>query len=372
MDVIKILSDIVRIDTTNPPGNENLITEYITKRYKGYEDMIVINNGENRSSLIINIPGNSDETIAFIGHTDTVPVSSDSVWRYPPFDAHIEGDLIYGRGTSDMKSGVACMIFLGEYFIKSNAKPNKNIVLIFTSDEEATGKGINSVFEKGYLDNIDFIVVPENTSSNVVLKEKGALWICLELIGKSAHGARPDLGINSIEILYELTNQLKSYVEIYCNDDLLGDSTLSLNCISGGEKVNMIPDYCKAEIDIRTNPNLSNSEVISHLEKLIFKLQNKYKRLKIKYEILTNRPSLEINRQNKYVEEFTHALEKLEMKYNYEGATYFTDLSLVIPDLKKPFVIFGPGFIDKGHQDDECASVDAIKKTAKLFIEYLK
>ncbi len=372
MDVIKILSDLIKINTINPPGNEKEITQYIINRFKGYEDLIEIDNKENRASLIVNIPGQSDETVAFIGHIDTVPVSDPSVWKYPPFDAHIEGDLMYGRGTSDMKSGAACMISLGEYFIENNIKPNKNIMLIFTADEEATGKGISSVFEKGYLNNVDFIIVPENTSSNIVLKEKGALWISLELFGKTAHGARPDLGINAIEIVYELINHLKSYVESYCNDDLLGDSTVSLNWISGGEKTNIIANYCKAEIDIRTNPDLTNAEIIKYFDKQIYKFEHKYKGLNVKYEVLTDRPSLEMIPDNKYVKEFVDTLDKLNIKYDYAGVTYFTDLSLTVPKLKTPFVIYGPGFVDKGHQVDECASITSIRMTNEMFIEYLK
>jgi succinyl-diaminopimelate desuccinylase len=264
------------------------------------------------------------------------------------------------------------MITLGEYFISNNIKPSKNIRLIFTADEEASGIGITSVLETRYLDDVDFIIVPENTSSNVVLKEKGALWLSLELFGKSAHGARPDLGINSVEIMYELVNDLKSYVEGYCNDDLLGDSTVSLNCISGGEKVNIIADYCKAEIDIRANPDLNNDEIIEYLERQITKYENRYKGLKVKYNVLTDRPSLEMDSNNKYVKEFVRALESLNMEYEYAGVTYFTDLSLTVLKVEKPFIIFGPGFIDKGHQVDECASIDAIEKASELFIKYLK
>lgn len=372
MDVIKTLSELIKINTTNPPGNEKDITQYIIDKYEGYEDILEIDNGENRASLVVNIPGASNETVAFIGHIDTVPVSDPSVWTYPPFDAHVEGDLMYGRGTSDMKSGAACMITLGEYFIKNNIKPNKNIKLVFTADEEANGKGVTSVFEKGYLDDVDFIIVPENTSSDVVLKEKGALWLSLELFGKSAHGARPDLGINAIEIVYEMVNELKSYVQNSCNDDLLGDTTASLNSISGGEKVNIIADYCKAEIDIRANPDLDNDEIIKYLEKLIYKYEHRYDGLKIKYEVLTNRPSLEMMKDNKYVKEFVNTLDKMQMPYQYAGVTYFTDLSLTIPKTKTPFVIFGPGFIDKGHQVDECTSIEAVKKVNEMYIEYFK
>lgn len=372
MDVIETLADIIKINTENPSGNEKDITQYIIDRYKGYEDLIEVDLGDNRASLIVNIPGSSYQTVAFIGHIDTVPVSDPSEWKYPPFQGHIEGDLIYGRGTSDMKSGVACMICLGDYFIRNKIKPNKNIMLVFTADEEVSGKGVVSVFEKGYLDDVDFIIVPENTSSDLALKEKGALWISLELFGKAAHGARPDLGINSIELAYELVNDLKSFVESYCNDNLLGNSTVSLNGISGGKSTNIIADYCKIDIDVRANPDLKNAEVLEYLKRQIYKFETKHKGLEIKYEVLTDRPSLEMDPNNKYVKEFVGTLENLEMEYDYTGVTYFTDLSLTIPQLETPFVIFGPGFIDKGHQVDECASVKAVRQVNEMFIKYLK
>lgn len=372
MSVINILTDLIKIDTTNPPGNEKRITDYIIDRYKGYEDIVRIENGENRESLIINIAGETDEKIAFVGHIDTVSVSDPSLWKYPPFDAYIEGDTMYGRGASDMKSGVACMISLGDYFINNNIKPNKNIMLVFTSDEEVGGKGVLSIFEKGYLDDVDFIVMPENTSSDIVLKEKGALWISLELFGRSAHGSNPDLGINSIEIVYEIVERLKFHIENYFTDDLLGDSTISLNKIVGGESTNIIPDYCRAEIDIRGNPDFNNEEIIDYLKKQINILEYKYEGLRIEHEILTNRPSLETSSDNKYLNEFKSNLEELGMNYDYAGVTYFTDLSLIIPKMKKPFVIFGPGHIEGGHQVNECVSIEATKKVRDLFIKYMK
>ena len=371
MDVIDILADLVKIDTTNLPGNEKDIVDYILSKFRGHEDFIEIQNGRNRSSLVVNIEGRTDETVAFIGHIDTVPVADEEAWKFPPFDAHIEGDIMYGRGTSDMKSGVACMVSLGDYFINKDIVPEKNIKLIFTADEERTGKGIISVFEKGYLEDVDFVIVPENTSNDPALKEKGALWISLELFGKSAHGARPDLGINSIEITYEILNDLKIYVGNFPDDELLGSNTVSLNKISGGKSTNIIAEYCKAEIDIRTNPGLGNNEIIKQLEKIISKHEKEKEGLKVKYKILTDRTSFEMEKENKYVKEFMATLNRKNLNYKQVGVTYFTDLSLVIPHQEIPFIIFGPGFIDKGHQVDEHVSIEETRQADEIFLEYL-
>lgn len=372
MRVIEILSDLVKIDTMNPNGNEKRITDYIKEKFSGYENIFSINNGENRESLVIDIKGNSEETIGLIGHIDTVPVTNPEEWIYPPLSATVVDDQMYGRGTSDMKSGAACMINLGLHYIENNIKPNKNIRLIFTADEESSGLGISSVLKEGLIEDLDFIIVPENTSSKVVIKEKGALWIELEVFGKSAHGARPDLGINSIEIVYSIYEDIKEFIKISKKDEYLDYTTVSLNTISGGEKVNIIADYCKGELDIRANPDLENKVIVEFIDKKIEEYTSKYKDLKINRKILTDRISFDVDVKNSFVSGFIKKLEENKMETELAGVRYFTDLSLTQPVVNKPFVIFGPGYIDKGHQKNEHVSIKETSKVSEFYIEYFK
>lgn len=368
--VIDILKDLIKINSTNPPGNERDVVEYIKSLYKGYDNMKEIEHGGNRSSLVIDIKGKSDEIVAFVGHIDTVPVPDPLKWTYDPFTGTVVGDLIYGRGSSDMKSGAACMIYTGLHFIESNIVPNKNIRLIFTADEESTGLGVKSVLEAGLINDVTSIIVPENTDECIVIKEKGALWIRTKIYGKSAHGARPDLGLNSIQIMYELVESIRPFVESYCGDKLLGNSSVSLNKIKGGEKTNIIADYCEAEIDIRTNPDLDNQIIIDYINKQIERLTNKYKGLKVETEVLTNRPALQIDEDHYFVSGFKKVLNELGYESKIKGVNYFTDLSLTLPVVYKPFIIFGPGFEALGHQVDENASISAVERVANVYIEY--
>lgn len=372
MDVIEILKDLIKINTTNPPGNEKLVADYIKSLYKDHKEIKEIEHGDNRSSIVIDIKGDSGETIAFVGHIDTVPVSDTSKWKYDPFGAVEEDGLIYGRGTSDMKSGAACMVSTGLYFIENDIVPTKNIRLVFTADEESDGMGVSKVLEEGYLNDVDSIIVPENTDEYMVIKEKGALWVKVKIYGRAAHGARPDLGLNSIEILYEFVNAIRPFVESHSGDDLLGDSSLSLNKISGGEKTNIIADYCEAEIDIRTIPSLKNEDVIDYIETEVSKLMKKYPDLKIELETINNRPALSIEEDHEFILEFKKVLDKLDMESKIKGVNYFTDLSITMPVLDKPFVIYGPGFESKGHQVDECVEVDAVKRVRDVYIECFK
>lgn len=356
----------------NPSGNEKRITEYIKEKFLGYENMVSINNGENRESLVIDIKGSSDQTVGFVGHIDTVPVTNPEEWLYPPLSATVVDDFMYGRGTSDIKSGAACMINLGLHYIENNIKPSKNIRLIFTADEESSGLGISSVLDKGLIEDLDFIIVPENTSSKVVIKENGALWIEMEVFGKSAHGARPDLGINSIEIVYSIYEDLKEFVKISKKDEFLDYTTVSLNRISGGEKVNIIADYCKGEFDIRANPDLQNKVILEFLDKRIEEYIGKYSDLKINRRILTDRIAFDVDEKEPFVSNFIKKLEENKIEVELAGVRYFTDLSLTQPVANKPFVIFGPGYIDKGHQKNEYVSIEETKKVSEFYIEYFR
>jgi succinyl-diaminopimelate desuccinylase len=372
--ITDIFVDLVKVNSTNPPGNEKKIVEYIKNLYKDYDKvkMQEIEHGNNRSSLVIDIKGNTSEIIAFAGHIDTVPVPDPSKWTYDPFNATVVGDLLYGRGSSDMKSGAACMIYTGLHFLENNIIPNKSIRLIFTADEESSGIGIRSILDIGLINDVNNIIVPENTDEYIVIKEKGALWIKVQIYGKSAHGARPDLGLNSIQIMYELIESIRPFIESYCGDKLLGNSSISINKINGGEKINIIADYCEAEIDIRTNPDLDNEEVIAFVNKQVLRLTNKYNGLRIDIVTLTNRPALEISEDHDFIVGFKNVLNELGFDSNIKGVNYFTDLSLALPFVNKPFIIFGPGFEELGHQVDENCSISAVERVGKVYIEYCK
>lgn len=366
----EIIFDLIKINSTNPPGNESRVTNYIIKLFEEYPYLELINHGNNRSSLIIDIEGKSNDKVAFIGHIDTVPVSNPEDWVYSPFEGKIIGDLVYGRGASDMKSGIASMLYMGLYFIENKIIPNKSIRLIFTADEESNGMGIKAVVEKGFLNDITYTIVPENTDECLVIKEKGALWIKTIVLGKMAHGARPDLGINAIEKTYELYFLIKEFVNIQQKDNLLGINTVSINRIEGGEKTNIIADYCESEIDIRLNPDVEIDKVLDYLDKQISILEKQEFGLKINYEILNKRPPLEIDEGHKLIQDFKDIIRQYGNEVKVKGVNYFTDLSISMPIVEKPFLIYGPGFEELGHQKDECASIKAIVRVAKVYIDY--
>ncbi|HHP51698.1 MAG TPA: M20/M25/M40 family metallo-hydrolase [Moorella mulderi] len=109
-------------------------------------DYKIIEHSPNRSSLVIFLPGErKTPKVAFLGHLDTVPVEDEKEWRYPPFSAAVENGHMYGRGTVDMKGGLAAMILIILYFVEGKMKPPADLLFVFTAGEEADGLGIRAV-----------------------------------------------------------------------------------------------------------------------------------------------------------------------------------------------------------------------------------
>ena len=152
---IEILTKLVKCNTTNPPGNEADIINVIQELLKVDSKMLkVFSHGDNRASLIATIQGHNLELpeISFVGHVDTVCVEDIEQWSVDPFGAQVVDDIMYGRGTADMKGGVTTMILTANYIIEQGLIPEQTINFIFTADEEIDGMGITTIVDSGALD----------------------------------------------------------------------------------------------------------------------------------------------------------------------------------------------------------------------------
>lgn len=211
IEYASILQELVQINTSQPEGNEMDLVKHILKYFpKGNLDYQILDHGKNRSSLIITIPGKiRDKAVGFFGHIDTVTAGNESDWKYPPFSGTLEGQYMYGRGTADMKGGVASMILTALYFIENNIVPPQSLIFGFTADEETDGLGILAMTKSEKLKNLCEVVISEPSREQLGLAEKGALWLRIVANGKLAHGSMPNMGINAVENLIELIDRIR-------------------------------------------------------------------------------------------------------------------------------------------------------------------
>lgn len=371
---VNILKELVRINSSNPPGNElDMALKILSILPENKIQFKVVESGNNRGSLIVNLEGKNHNNItAFAGHIDTVPAGDEKSWTYPPFDGYTDGKYMYGRGTSDMKGGVTSMILTLLYFTENDIVPPCDIHFYFTADEEANGTGILDIMKSGYTDNINEIFICEPSNEKIGICEKGALWVKINTSGKQSHGSMPHLGVNAIEKTYEFIEKIKNEcIDLNKDNPLLGKNTVSVTGFNGGIKTNIIPPSADASLDIRTIPGSSHDKIIKDINKTADDIVSCNKNLKFEIEITNNRPPLEIDENSSFINKIKDVYRKLNYSPAYKGIYFYTDASQLIPKINVPFVILGPGDTGMAHQKDEKIEIESIGRTANIYINYI-
>lgn len=365
-----ILKKLVGINSTNLPGNEMDMVKGILQFFPKSINHEIIDHGNNRGSLIIEVEGLKKEKIGFIGHIDTVPVTDEESWTHPPFEGVIENGYMYGRGTSDMKGGVTAMIKTALYFIDNNITPQHTLKFVFTADEESGGLGVRTLRDKGLLEDISKVFITEPSDEEIGICEKGTLWLNISIKGRSAHGSKPDLGINAIEKLYEYIDKLKSTLDLKKAHSFLGTSSFATTTIHGGVKTNIIPEDARATLDIRTIPGFSHEQIIGDAHKIAKDMENENQGMVIQVAVENDRPPLTMDKEDDFIKEIEKVFNKLSYPVKFKGINFYTDASQLIPYHNIPFVILGPGEENMCHQKNERIKIESIDKMTKFYISY--
>ncbi len=373
IEYASILQSLVQKNTSQPEGNEmDLVKHILTYFSKEKLDYQILDHGKNRGSLIITIPGkNKDKAIGFFGHIDTVTAGNESDWKYPPFSGTIEGHYMYGRGTADMKGGVAAMILTALYFIENNIVPQQALIFGFTADEETDGLGILAMTKSEKLKNLCEVVISEPSREQLGLAEKGALWLKIIANGKLAHGSMPNMGINAVENLIELIDRIRKKLNFREDHYLLGRATISLTKMSGGIMSNVIPEQAEATLDIRTTPDIDHKDILESCRDLVEVMKNEVPGLGFTISVENNRPAIETSVDKPLIVKMQKIMKSLGMNTEERGLHFYTDGSQLIPEYNVPFVILGPGDDSNAHQRDENIEVESVRRIAEVYIRYL-
>lgn len=228
--------------------------------------------------------GTAAPLLVFVGHTDVVPIGDESAWDYPPFEAKISDGMLYGRGSADMKSGIAAFVVAVENFIKINVNYNGSIGFLITSDEEgvATDGTIRVV---KWLDkqgiSIDYCLVGEPSSTNKigdVIKNgrRGSLNGALTVHGKQGHIAYPQLSTNPIHLVSSVLLQLVR-IRWDDGDEHFPPTSMQISNIHAGTgATNMIPSSIKVDFNFRYCPLQTPKKLVSIVEQLLIKNKLKF------------------------------------------------------------------------------------------------
>jgi succinyl-diaminopimelate desuccinylase len=371
-EAIELARSLVRIRSTNPPGDEEGIARYI-KDYlivSGLEAELVPL-GPGRGSLVGRLPGRERGSLVLCGHLDTVAVEKDEPWTKPPFEGLIEDGRLYGRGAADMKAGVA-VILQAAKLIAANARgrkrsPRKTLLLALTADEEQGYRGAETLVERGYFAEAEFMVVAEPSDGKVFIGEKGELWLKARFLGRAAHGSTPELGVSALLPAAAFCTRLNAELRRFPEVEGLGRTTLNIGQFRGGWRVNVVPDRAEVEMDFRVISEEDKARAI----KLVSELGEEEARragARFEQELLSYHPPVFSDRTNGYVREFLALAGEVAPGI----APYCTDAATIFPKVPVPFVIYGPGSISLAHRPDEYVELASLERALGVLLSFLE
>ena len=378
-EAVDFLKDLLRTKSVNPPGNEEPVARKVAAMLQsaGVEaEMRSIEPG--RANVVARIPGSgTKKDLLYSGHMDTVAIG-EIPWDFDPFGAEEYEDRIYGRGASDMKSGLAAMVMAVTEVVRSGARLQGDLILAATAGEEVDCRGARALVEEGLLEGVGAMVISEPSNGEIFVAHKGALWVEITCYGKTAHGSMPEQGVNAIEYMNTLIDALRNDFGFrYEHHDLLGPPTMNLGVISGGTQPNVVPDVCRLRIDVRTVPGQDHREILNDIGTLAQEIESNSP-ARIELTVLNDKPSVSTPADEEIVGTAVRTADDLfEKRPQPSGVRYFTDASVFVPGAGDglPVIIYGPGDEALAHQPNEYVEVgkylDAITFYKELALRYL-
>jgi len=359
MNSIQILEKLISFDTVSSNSNLEIIS-YCEKILKdaGAEITLIKNTEETKANLFATIGPVDQPGIILSGHTDVVPVTSQK-WQTNPFKLTEIDNKLYGRGTADMKSFVACALYAASKASSMNLKTPLHFS--FSYDEEIGCVGVRSLIEmlKNSPINPLFCIVGEPTSMQVMSGHKGKVNASVLIKGKEAHSALTTKGLNSIYLASEFIQGIQSIQtnlinnSTHDNDFEVPYTTLQVGKIEGGVAVNIVPSSSSLLFEIRSlhsdDPNLILKDIKILSEKIVKSHIDKFPDTEIEIKVTNQYPALNTMKNSDVIS----FLNGLTGNNSVEKVSFGTEGGLFSNELNIQTAICGPGSMNQGHQPDE-------------------
>ncbi|MGH8801280.1 MAG: M20/M25/M40 family metallo-hydrolase, partial [Casimicrobiaceae bacterium] len=265
-EAVDLTKALLRFDTVNPGGDETACARHLGDRLADAGFRVAYHSyGERRTCVVASAGGSTGKPpLCITGHIDTVPLGA-AAWRRDPFVGETDGDRLYGRGSSDMKSGVAAFVVAALAF-QNRLAGTPGLELVITGGEETGCEGAFHLAKtQGALGRAGAILVAEPTANYPLVSHKGAFWLEARAHGKTAHGSMPERGVNAIYKAAHAVTALERFEFGVDAHPLLGRPTLNVGTFHGGLNINSVPDLARAGIDIRTIPGQNHATLYKRL-----------------------------------------------------------------------------------------------------------
>lgn len=372
---IALTQRMIQIPSIDPPGNEaemsNFVKAYLEDAGIEVEAISVEGLDESRRNIIARIPGGGEAApLIFSGHMDVVPVTEKErqSWICEPFVGEIHDDgFMYGRGSSDMKGGLAGILTAMKFIKDNNIVPPGDIILAASVDEENLMRGAKAMVHYPQLQDAKGIIVCEGTGLELIADSRGRTWAEVVFEGKSAHASLKGAGNNAIVHALKFADRLLNHSIPYEYHELLGEFFWQINVIQGGVEPAMVPDQCVLTVDARLVPGITPEMVWDEVQKLLDELHAEDENSIAHINILEAREPWYTDMSSPVVDLVRNSYETLEIPMGRRGQKGTTD-GTFLRRIGIDTVMVGPGDSKYNHKANEKVSVQFVRDAARLYL----
>lgn len=367
----RLAQELVRIDSSDPGAYEDEIERYIKALVEAQlerlshpvlhavqvEELEVL---PGRRNLMITVPAVSDEArLVYICHMDTVTLGDGWEADTPPLGAIVRDDKLYGRGSCDMKGGLACaiaaLVHTLERVAADGTLPRRGFSLICSVDEEDFMRGSEAAINAGWVGSREWVLDTEPTDGQIQVAHKGRTWFEIEMAGVTAHASQPWKGADAVATMAEVVCSLRRAFAALPAHDELGPSTITFGQIEGGYRPYVVPDHAKVWVDMRLTPPTDTTAATRMVEQAIVAAEAAVPGCHGSYTVTGDRPAIERDLASPLLAALKCAADDVTGTDTTVGFfTGYTDTAVIAGKTgNRNCMSYGPGSLALAHKPNE-------------------
>jgi succinyl-diaminopimelate desuccinylase len=386
-ELISLTRELVRIDSVirrdedgnilnSESGVVAFITDWIEKNLKVKPLVREVAPGRENIIAVVDFP-EEGPCLMFEGHTDVVSEGDSTLWKHDPFGAELDDGKIYGRGSCDMKAGLAVNLLTVKHLMDSGTVRRGRIVMGIVCDEEGMMVGIKDFIKQGHADGVDGCLVSEPEENQLCLSMKGAVRAIVRVKGKMAHGAMPRTGINPNTRMARVILAFEEYEQeeiTRCGEDeFLGFPSITFTVVQSpppGQpaQLNVMPGESIGYVDIRTVPAQDHDTIRGRLQTILDSLGRTDTDFRGSIDFIEDRPVVTMEKEEPIVQAAISAFRDVTGKEPvFNSVPGATDGTFLRAWKGIPCLVNGPGPRHMPHQTDEYVDVDELYEAARIY-----
>lgn len=368
-ELVQLTQRLVRAPGQNPPGQEAATVAELEAICRERNLAVTLTEvAPGRANLQAVLAAGQGPGLLLLGHTDVVPVGDG--WTVDPFGGEVRDDRVFGRGSTDMKGGLAACVVAMDALRRAGVTLSGPVELAAVVDEEEHGLGIRR-YVSAYPNAYAGCIVAEPTDLQTIIAARGDAYVEIVVRGVAAHSGRPDDGRNAIYGAAAVISSLQQWHAELAADphSLVGPPTWSVGLVSGGQGTSIVPAECTISADRRLLPGEPAAEVLTTVRARLDALGLQDQGLRLEVSMPMDMPGFETAPDHPFVASTDAALAAAGGPgLPLGGWTAACDGGFVARDLGVPTVVLGPGSVkEQAHRADESVGVGELVVAARAY-----